>query len=100
MRVWPLIAVFSLVLFMAVFVASSSDIISRPGNVTVWSVGILIATLAFAAASLLSAITAWRAPVEGVRRWVRIYSIAVSIALLIATAYFIYFGIIGLRTWA
>jgi hypothetical protein len=35
-----------------------------------------------------------------VRRWVRIYSIAVSIALLIATAYFIYFGIIGLRTWA
>jgi CubicO group peptidase (beta-lactamase class C family) len=100
MRVWPLIAVVSLVLFMAIFVASSSDIISRLGNVTVWSLGILLSTLAFAAASLLSAITAWRAPVEGVRRWVRIYSIAVSIALLMATAYFIYFGIIGLRTWA
>jgi small-conductance mechanosensitive channel len=100
MRVWPLIAVVSLILFMVIFVLCSSDIINRLGNVTVWSLGIFITTLVFAAASLLSAITAWRVPVEGVRRWVRIFSISVSLALLIATAYFVYFGVIGLRTWA
>ena len=31
---------------------------------------------------------------------VRFYSTVVTIALLITTAYFAYWGIIGLRTWA
>ena len=30
---------------------------------------------------------------------VRIYSTIVTVALMIATAYFTYWGIIGLRTW-
>jgi len=99
MRVWPLIALLSLAAFMAIFVTSASDIINRLGNVTIWSLGVFVTSLCFAGASLLSAITAWRLPVEGVRRSVRIYSIIVSAGLMIATGYFAYWGIIGLRTW-
>lgn len=99
MRVWPLIAVLSLVAFVVTFAMSSSDIINRLGNVTGWSLAIFVTTLAFAGASLLSAITAWRPPAEGVRKMVRIYSIIVSTALLVGTAYFAYWGIVGLRTW-
>jgi len=41
-----------------------------------------------------------RAPADGVRRGVRRYCTAVTLALLIATAYLGYWGVIGLRTWA
>ena len=99
MRIWPLVALLSLVAFMIIFFIASSDIIHRMGHVSGWSLGIFVTSLTFAGASLLSAITAWRPPVEGVRRWVRTYSIIVSSALLVATAYLAYWGIIGLRTW-
>ncbi len=99
MRIWPLIALLSFAAFLFIFVFGASDIIQRMGHVSGWSLGIFVSTLCFAGASLLSAITAWRAPAEGVRRWVRTYSIIVSSALMIATGYFVYWGIIGLRTW-
>jgi len=46
-----------------------------------------------------SAIAWWRAPAEGVRRGVRRFSMIVTVALLIATAYLAYWGVIGVRTW-
>jgi len=99
MRLWPLLAMLSLLAFAGIFILCAGDIISRLGNVTFWSLAIFTATLLFAAASLVAAWTAWRAPIEGVRRSVRIYSMTVSVALLLATVYLAYWGIIGLRTW-
>ncbi len=99
MRLWPLLAMLCLIAFVAVFIVCGSDIISRFGNVTVWSLAIFCSTLLFAAASLISAWTSWRARAEGARRGVRIYSMIVSAALVIATVYLAYWGIIGLRTW-
>jgi len=99
MRLWPLLALLSLVAFVTIFILCSSDIISRLGNVTFWSLAIFTTTLLFAAASLISVWAAWKARGEGVRRSVRIYSMFVSAALLVATVYLAYWGIIGLRTW-
>lgn len=99
MRLWPLLAMLGLIAFVAIFIVCGSDIISRLGNVTVWSLAIFCTTLLFAAASLISAWAAWRARAEGARRSVRIYSMIVSAALVIATVYLAYWGIIGLRTW-
>lgn len=99
MRIWPLLAMLCLFTFVGVFIACSSDIIGRLGNVTVWSLAIFATTLLFAAASLLAAWAAWKARTEEVRRGVRIYSMIVSAALVIATIYLGYWGIIGLRTW-
>jgi CubicO group peptidase (beta-lactamase class C family) len=100
MRIWPLLAVLSFIAFVATFILGGGDIIHRLGNLTFWSASLCLITLFFAAASLMSAFAAWRIPSDGMRKWVRIYSIAVSAALMIATAYLAYWGIIGIRTWA
>ena len=99
MRLWALLAMLCLIAFVAIFIVCSSDIISRFGNVTIWSLAIFASTLLFALTSLIAAWTAWRSRAEGVRRGVRIYSMIVSAALVIATIYLAYWGIIGLRTW-
>ncbi len=100
MRLWPLVAVLSLIAFVGIFIVCSDDLIDRLGNLTVWSAAIYVTTVAFAIASLGSAISLWRAPVDAVRRGVRRFSLTVMVALLIAAAYLAYWGIIGLRTWA
>jgi len=100
MRLFPLLAVLSLFAFVGIFVVSNSDLIARMGNLTFWSASLWAVTLLFAVASLAGAFVSWRRPEEGVRSGVRRFSILVSLALLIATAYLAYWGIIGLRTWA
>jgi CubicO group peptidase (beta-lactamase class C family) len=99
MRLWPLLAVLSIIAFVAVFILCSADDLGRLGNVTLWSLAIFATSLALAAASLISAWTAYRPRTDEVRRSVRIYSMLVSAALVIATIYLAYWGIIGLRTW-
>ena len=100
LRLWPLIAVLSLFAIVGIFAICSDDLIERLGNLTVWSAAVWVATLVFAVTSLASAFVSWRSPEEGVRQSVRRFSVVVSLALLIATAYLAYWGIIGLRTWA
>jgi CubicO group peptidase (beta-lactamase class C family) len=99
MRVWPLIAVLSLIAFVVIFILSSDDLIERMGNLTPWSFGLFAMTLVFAIAALASLISVLRAGGEG-RRGVRRFSIVVTTALVIAATYLAYWGIIGLRTWA
>ncbi len=100
LRGCPLAAVLSLLAVVVIFMLSSDDIISRLGNLTVWSAGFFLATVTFALASAASAAALWRAPKQEVRSRVRRYSMAVTLALLIAAAYLGYWGIIGLRTWS
>jgi len=100
MRLWPLIAVLNLVAAIVIFILVSDDPISLLGNLTVWSAAFFLATVAFALASLASALALWRAPKQDVRSHVRRYSMAVTLALLTAAAYLAYWGVIGFRTWA
>jgi len=100
MRLWPLLAVLSLAAFLVIIIASAPDLIVRLGNLTAWSAGAFLATIFFAVATLASAVAWWRAPAEGTRRSVRTFSFIVTFALLIMVAYFAYWGVIGLRTWA
>lgn len=99
-RWWPQIAVLSLVAMVVLVRLSIPDIINRMGNLTIWSAGVFLCTLIFPIASLASAVAVWRADKNNVRRSVRRYSIVVAAALLIATAYLAYWGMIGLGTWA
>lgn len=100
MRLWPLIAVLSLAAIVVIFILSSDDLIPRMGNLTGWSAAFFLATVAYGVASVAGVIALWRAPKQEVRCWVRRFSIAVILALLIAAAYLAYWGVIGLRTWA
>jgi CubicO group peptidase (beta-lactamase class C family) len=100
MRLWPLLAALSLVASVVILRVAGDDLIARMGNRTIWSVALSLATVAYAVASVAAAIALWRARKKEVRSRVRGYSIAVTLALLIAAAYLAYWGIIGWRTWA
>jgi CubicO group peptidase (beta-lactamase class C family) len=99
MRIWPLVAALSLLGFVFCFMGASSDMITLLGNLTVWSFGVFFTTALFAVASVASAIALWLARKLEIRRPVRWFSIGVTAALLIATAYLAYWGVIGMRTW-
>ncbi|MGD0789708.1 MAG: serine hydrolase domain-containing protein [Terracidiphilus sp.] len=100
-RLWPLVAVLSLLGFVTFFVlVASHDAMARMGNLTPWSVGIFLISLTYPAASLASAFALWRARNQQIRRSVRWYSIAVTSALLIAALYLAWWGVIGIRTWS
>jgi hypothetical protein len=100
LRLWPLLAVLCLVAMVAVVAVSGDNLIERMGNFTFWSAAVFATTLGFGFASVISVLAILSAPEEGVRPGVRRFSWIVSVALLIATAYLAYYGIIGLRTWA
>jgi hypothetical protein len=100
LRVWPLLAVLSLVAFVFTFILCADDLITRLGNLTMWSALIFLWTIAFAFAVVASVVAVWRAPAEGVRPAVRRFSTIVTVALLVALGYLAYWGMIGLRTWA
>jgi CubicO group peptidase (beta-lactamase class C family) len=100
MRLLPMIAVLSLVAAQILFVQSRYDPVARLGNLTIWSFGIFLTTLTFGVASIASAVALWLARKKEIRSGVRWFSLAVTSALLIATAYFAYWGVIGIRTWA
>ena len=100
MRFWPLIAVLSLITMVGIVIVSGDDFIQRMGNLTGWSLTVFLSTLLFAVASIASVVVALRSSEGGVRPGVRRFSRIVSIALLIATVYLGYWGLIGVRTWA
>lgn len=97
LRVLPLCAVLAVV---GIALGVGDDLITALGSATPWSVTLFLATIAFAVASLGSALAAWRAPASGVRRAVRVHAWVVAPILVVATAYFAYWGVIGLRTWS
>jgi len=100
MRLWPLIAVLSLLAFVGLSIASNSDVFARLGHMTIWSFGLFLTSLIFAGASLASVAALWLTRKKEIRKCVRWFSIAVTLALLIATVYLAYWGVIGIRTWA
>jgi CubicO group peptidase (beta-lactamase class C family) len=96
----PLIAVLSLAAVVLIVLLSSNDLITRMGNLTIWSAAFFLATVAFGVASVAGVIALWQAPEEGVRKGVRRFSVFVIVAIFIAAAYLAYWGFIGLRPWA
>lgn len=100
MRLFPLVAVLSLISIGLVCTLAGGDFYSRMGNITIWSLFVFFATIVFAIASIGNVFVLWLGPKDGVRSIVRTYSGIVTIALVIATAYLAYWGMIGLRTWA
>jgi CubicO group peptidase (beta-lactamase class C family) len=100
MRLWPLIALLSLVLFATLVQLAGADAIQRLGHMTVYSWGICLSTVLFAVASLASAVSLWRARKREIRGFTRWHALLVTLALLIATLYLALWGVIGIRTWA
>jgi hypothetical protein len=78
MRLWPLIAVLSLLASIGLFALAQTDVLARLGNPTVWSFGLMLTTLTFGIASLASTVALWVARKREIRRGGRWFSIAVT----------------------
>ena len=102
MKIWPLIAALSFVALSTILTLAlgDEDVITHFGNLTLWSGALWLASIIFASASIAAAVALWLARNSQVRKWVFVYSTTVTLALLIATAYLAYWGVIGIRTWA
>jgi CubicO group peptidase (beta-lactamase class C family) len=100
MRLWPLIAVLSILAFFTLYIFAGNYGFASLGTLTIWSFSLFLTTLIFAAASLASAVALWLARKREIRASVRWLSIVVTSALLIAAVYLAYWGVIGIRTWA
>ena len=78
----------------------SGDAIQRFGTPTFWSVSLCLLTLLFAVTSVLALVQAVRHRSSPIHRGVRIHSMLASIASMTMMLYLLYWGVIGLRTWA
>jgi CubicO group peptidase (beta-lactamase class C family) len=97
---WPLASALTVIAVVAVFYFVREEIIARLGQATLWSMSLFALTLAFAMTSIASAMSLWIARTRRVRKLTLMYGVFVAPALLIAVAYFAYWGVIGLRTWS
>jgi CubicO group peptidase (beta-lactamase class C family) len=98
-RGWPLVAALSMVLGSVGTLVAMEDAITRLGTPTVWSVGLFLSTVVFAASSVLGGVTAVRAPRAAVRRGVRVYALVAGALNLLAVGYLAWWGVIGWRSW-
>ncbi len=97
LRLWPLIALLALAAYAGITALAGEDAIELLGNFTLWSAGMWLASVVFAIACLAALFTALTA--QGVRRWARRYALAVSLPLVIAAAYFTWWGFVGVPMW-
>lgn len=98
-RWWPLLAVLSFLVMIALSTVASADAIERLGNPTRWSVGLFVSTLAFGAFALASGIAVLWTRGRPARRGVRLFSLALITPLVVVALYLAYWGVIGIRTW-
>ena len=99
-RTLPLLAVLSVGAIALIFGVVGEDTITRLGHRTPWSMGLTLATYAFAAFSIASLWAALRADRRVMNRFAYFHSLGVSVIFVLATLYLGYWGIIGIRTWA
>jgi hypothetical protein len=99
-RTLPLLATLSMVGILALRRFLGEDVIERLGQITPWSVGMFVLTLAFTVFAVLGMVQALRFRNRGIRHWVWWHSLVTSVVLTIVAVYLAYWGVIGWRPWA
>ena len=99
-RLWPLLAsLFFLVTFIFIIVGSANPF-KLLGMVSIVSFGIMLLTIAFAITSFWSVVSVFKNRHESMNKLVYWHSAILSGLHFIVTCYFLWFGVIGIRTWA
>jgi CubicO group peptidase (beta-lactamase class C family) len=102
-RVWPLLASASIVGFVMLFamgMSSMSSTFTLLGAPSAISVGIMLMTMAFAGFAALGVYTAVVERGTEMNRFNYWYSSISSYLHLLVAAYLLWFGVIGIQTWA
>ena len=100
MRLVPLFAVLSFAGALAALVIGMGDPFTRLGAPTVLAVSVFTLTVLFAVLSVAAAVVVVRARRADVHRGVYVHSVLVTISVCTWTAYLLYWGWIGIRTWS
>ncbi|MEM1176004.1 MAG: serine hydrolase domain-containing protein [Pseudomonadota bacterium] len=98
-RTWPLLAGLSIIAFVVLFIVAASDPFEKLGKPGVFSILILLMTIAFAVFAVLGLVTAWReraTPMNRVNYW---FSTISSSAHVLVAVYLLSYGVIGMTTW-
>lgn len=99
-RLWPLLAAISVIVFVVLFIIGQGSPFESFGAPSLLSIGAFIATICFAIFSTLGFFTIIKerdAEMNRVNYW---YCAVCSSAHFLVTLYLLWFGVIGLRTWA
>jgi CubicO group peptidase (beta-lactamase class C family) len=99
-RLWPLLASVSVVAIVGLFMLGMNDVFVRLGAPTFFSIGIMLASLAYAAFAVLGIHTAYWHRNTAMNRGTWWHSSLASLVNVIVLFYLLYYGVIGLRTWA
>jgi CubicO group peptidase (beta-lactamase class C family) len=102
-RLWPLFAGVSVVAFVVLFAAgmsSTTNIFNTLGRPTAISISIMLATIAFAVFAALGTYTAITERNTKMNRFNYWYCSVSSCLHTLVAAYLLWFGVIGIQTWA
>ena len=99
-RLVPALAVLALVAAVAAMVIGMGDPFTRLGGPTALAVAVCVLTVLFAMLSIASAVVVIRARRSEMNRAVFVHAVLVTASVCIWTAYLLYWGLIGLRTWS
>ncbi|MBT8070894.1 MAG: beta-lactamase family protein [Gammaproteobacteria bacterium] len=99
-RLWPLLASVSVVAIVGLFMLGMNDVFVRLGSPTAFSIGIMVASLAYAVFVVMGIHTAYWHRNTAMNRGAWWHSSLASLVHVIVLFYLLYHGVIGLRTWA
>jgi CubicO group peptidase (beta-lactamase class C family) len=98
LRIVTLIGSSSLIAFLAIASSFGGLASDDLGRLTVWSLSLFLTNLFLLLAAAAAVLVWWRASAPEVRRTVRWHSLAVTLALIMASLYFAFWGLLGVRT--
>ena len=99
-RAWPLFAGLSILAVAGLFSRGMTDPFGKLGGPTPISLGITVSTIAFAVFAFLGLRLSIRSRNVAMNRWAYWHSTIASGIHVIVAAYLLWFGVIGLMTWA
>ena len=99
-RVWPLLAGLSVAALLGFFALGMADPFNRLGEPSLISVSIMLSTIAFAVFAVLGVWTSIKERATAMNRVNYWHSTVASSVHAIVAAYLLWFGVIGMMTWA
>ncbi len=99
-RLWPLLAGMAAVSFLLLFMEGSSNPLKHFGEPSVFSVGIMLSSILFVLFTALGAYTSIIERNTKMNQGTYWYSTFSSLIHLIVSVYLLFYGVIGVMTWA
>jgi CubicO group peptidase (beta-lactamase class C family) len=97
-RLWSLLASLFVLCFFLLFALNIDSL--ELGNVNTVSIAIMLSSVGFALASVWSVVCLIKERKGPIKKRIYWYSAILSVLHLIVTFYFLWYGVIGFRTWA